>query len=106
MPRTVTRTSTRRKPVKEEPETAQLTTRTRGRTRRVIDLDLDRENKVMDTPAAKVVTPAVQTAYNTRRSVRLLEKSLAGLSLKEAVKMDALVDETEDVPGMCLSKVL
>ncbi|TXG48691.1 hypothetical protein EZV62_024566 [Acer yangbiense] len=122
IPRTATRTATRRKPIKEEPVT-QPTTRTRRTTRKAIDQDLDLENKnvnLAQTPAApasrrrapaasarsKVEAGSVQQGvYSTRRSVRLLEKTMEELSLKERVmpepvKMEVF-DETEerDVSG-------
>ncbi|KAK0592204.1 hypothetical protein LWI29_015141 [Acer saccharum] len=122
IPRTATRTATRRKPIKEEPET-QPTTRTRRTTRKAIDQDLDLENKnvnLAQTPAApasrrrapaasarsKVEAGSVQQGvYSTRRSVRLLEKTMEELSLKERVMPEPVktevFDETEerDVSG-------
>ncbi|KAI9157068.1 hypothetical protein LWI28_016499 [Acer negundo] len=123
IPRTATRTATRRKPIKEEPETAQPTSRTRRTTRKAIDQDLDLEDKnviLAQTPAAPAIrrrAPAAsarskveagsvqQGVYSTRRSVRLLEKTMEELSLKERVmpgpvKMEVF-DETEkrDVSG-------
>ncbi|KAK6243825.1 hypothetical protein QUC31_010234 [Theobroma cacao] len=150
IPSTVTRTSTRRKPTKEEPQSSQTTTRTRRITRRT--MELDEENKNVNVPETPVVatttrrraqrtepeveeqkksdlleTPAlqsnrrragvgstrrkveaqkdegsVQQGYGTRRSVRLLEKCMEGLSLKESgrmepVKIDKMVeDEIEE----------
>ncbi|KAK2658480.1 hypothetical protein Ddye_005013 [Dipteronia dyeriana] len=123
VPRTANRTATRRKPIKEEPETAQPTTSTRRTTRKAIEQDLDLENKnvtLVHTPAALASTrraPAAsarskveagsvqQGVYSTRQSVRLLEKTMEELSLKERVmpvpvKMEVF-DETEerDVSG-------
>ncbi|KAL5834611.1 hypothetical protein ACOSQ4_014108 [Xanthoceras sorbifolium] len=109
IPRTATRTSVRRKPIKEEPETAQPMTRTRRTTRKVIDQDLEtpevqtgRRRTQAISDRRKVEEASVQRgAYSTRRSVRLLEKSMGDLSLKEergmteTVKMDVL-DETEE----------
>ncbi|KAH7571475.1 hypothetical protein JRO89_XS04G0058300 [Xanthoceras sorbifolium] len=109
IPRTATRTSVRRKPIKEETETAQPMTRTRRTTRKVIDQDLEtpevqtgRRRTQAISNRRKVEEASVQRgAYSTRRSVRLLEKSMGDLSLKEergmteTVKMDVL-DETEE----------
>ncbi|MBA0710156.1 hypothetical protein Golax_025149, partial [Gossypium laxum] len=131
IPSTISRTSTRRKPTKEEHQTAQSTVRTRKTTRRTAELDEENKNlNVTETPAvttntsrrAKKIEPEVkdqkksdlvetpalrsgrrrpgvgstrrkvedtlQTGYGTRRSVRLLEKCMEGLSLKESEKME------------------
>ncbi|KAG4135864.1 hypothetical protein ERO13_D08G243500v2 [Gossypium hirsutum] len=131
IPSTISRTSTRRKPTKEEHQTAQSTVRTRKMTRRTAELDEENKNlNVTETPAVTtntsrrakkiesevkdqkksdlVETPALQsgrrrpgvgstrrkvedtlqTGYGTRRSVRLLEKCMEGLSLKESEKME------------------
>ncbi|XP_044476816.1 uncharacterized protein LOC123204273 isoform X1 [Mangifera indica] len=157
IPRTANRTSTRRKPIKEDPETVQPMTRTRRATRKTLEKDFDQENQnlnvgetpvVKDNAASRRKAPAasaskktgsqvkdnvgremscvvetetpmmqagrrkatqmgstrrkleesIQRVYSTRRSVRLLEKTLADLSLKdevmeEPVKMDVM-DET------------
>lgn len=156
------RTSTRKKPLRIEPESSQQpSTRTPCTTRRrVIGGDDDQENKnanhpetpavpasrkrtsatsarrkmetkvmeiVEDQQKKNVSTPAarscrrmapsdsarrkveaqkeevsVQRVYSTRQSLRLLEKSMGGMSLKEKesvgpLKMDGLFKEIEDV---------
>ncbi|KAJ6433837.1 hypothetical protein OIU84_017526 [Salix udensis] len=157
------RTSTRKKPLRVEPESSQQpSTRTPCTTRRrVIGGDDDQENKnanhpetpavpasrkrtsatsarrKMETKVMEIVedqqkknvpkTPAarscrrmapsdsarrkveaqkeevsVQRVYSTRQSLRLLEKSMGGMSLKEKesvgpLKMDGLFKEIEDV---------
>ncbi|XP_037494916.1 glutamic acid-rich protein isoform X4 [Jatropha curcas] len=159
-PRTAGRTSTRRKPIKVEPESSQPLTRTRRATRITVAEGAEQENKnvnlpetpampasrrrapaasarqkidsqlmesvedekseVIETPALKSSrrkAPAVSTkkkieplkselsvqrVYGTRQSVRLLEKTMAGLSLKEtrrveAVKIEGLGEETEEI---------
>ncbi|KAG4189444.1 hypothetical protein ERO13_A08G223300v2 [Gossypium hirsutum] len=135
IPSTIFRTSTRRKPTKEEHQTAQSTVPTRKTTRRTAELDEENKNLNVtetETPAVTtntskrakktepevkdqrksdlVETPALQsgrrkpgvgstrrkvedtlqTGYGTRRSVRLLEKCMEGLSLKESEKMEPL----------------
>ncbi|EEF42333.1 A-kinase anchor protein 200 [Ricinus communis] len=163
-PRTVCRTSTRRKPINVEPESSQLPTRTRRTTkktsaaeeaeqennnenlletpavstsrrrvtaasaRRKIDTQLmesvedekaavgEEKSDVPETPAIrssrskapvvstkkKIEEKSVQRVYGTRHSVRLLEKSLADLSVKEkrtveVVKIEGLCEETDHV---------
>ena len=120
--RTCCRTSTRRKSIKEEPESLQPLTRTRGGTRRgVAEAAVEQERNEIPpkTPAAaarsthrrapsvsiqkqKTEAPkdesSVQRVYSTRRSVRLLEKTLEELTLMEdrniqPVKMDDLSEE-------------
>ncbi|MBA0555011.1 hypothetical protein Golob_014079, partial [Gossypium lobatum] len=105
IPSTISRTSTRRKPTKEEHQTAQSTVRTRKTTRRTAELDEENKNlNVTETPATpalrsgrrrpgvgstrRKVEDTLQTGYGTRRSVRLLEKCMEGLSLKESEKME------------------
>ncbi|KAK3229568.1 hypothetical protein Dsin_001449 [Dipteronia sinensis] len=106
-------TATRGKPIKEEPETAQPTTRIR-RTRKAVNQDLDLENRdvnLVQTPAApasrrraptasarsKVEAGSVQQGvYSTRRSVRLLEKTMEELSLKERVMPEPMKMEVFD----------
>lgn len=105
--RTAGRTSTRRKPIREEPESEPLT-RTRGGTRGRVVEEVDQERSgVPKTPAApssRRRAPAdsarqkeensVQKVYGTRRSVRLLEKNMEKLSLKEDGELGPLkIDE-------------
>ncbi|XP_039014927.1 uncharacterized protein LOC120145097 [Hibiscus syriacus] len=110
---TVTRTSTSRKPSKEEQST-QSTIRTRKTARKT--MAVEEENKNLNMPEVEVKdqrksdvveTPlpsgrskvkaqkegSLQPTYSTRRSVRLLGKSMTGLSIKESEKMPAKVDE-------------
>ncbi|KAF3432682.1 hypothetical protein FNV43_RR23784 [Rhamnella rubrinervis] len=108
VPRTACRTSTRRKPVREQPESSQPLTRTRGGTKGSVVEEVDQErSNVPKTPAAlssRRRAPAasasqkeetsVQTVYGTRRSVRLLEKNMQKLSMKEDGKPGPLkIDE-------------
>ncbi|PON38989.1 hypothetical protein PanWU01x14_308050 [Parasponia andersonii] len=122
VPRTCCRTSTRRRPFKAEPESSQpaLTRSRRGTRRGVVEeeaVDFER-NEIPNTPAAlsarrrapsisahsKLEAPkdessVQQRVYSTRRSVRLLEKTMEKLTLKEEdrniqpLKMDELCDE-------------
>ncbi|XVF56508.1 hypothetical protein PTKIN_Ptkin06aG0126800 [Pterospermum kingtungense] len=147
VPSTVTRTSTRRKTTKEEPQSTLPKTQIRRMTRTT--MELDEENKNVNVPETLVMatatttrrraqkteseveqkksgvleTPALQSgggrtgagstrkkveaqkevsvqhSYGTRRSVRLLEKCMSGLSLKEPVKIDEMLedDQVEDI---------
>ncbi|KAM1021121.1 hypothetical protein PS2_041973 [Malus domestica] len=104
IPRTAARTSARRRPIAEEPESLQPLTRNhRGGTRRAVAeevVDLEMAEVVPKTPAApstrsrapaasarqktetqKETASVQKSVYNTRRSVRLLEKTMANLSL-------------------------
>ncbi|XP_068331223.1 uncharacterized protein [Pyrus communis] len=104
IPRTAARTSARRKPITEEPESSQpLTRNRRGVTRRAVAeevVDQEMAEVVSKTPAApstrsrapaasarqktdtqKETASVQKSVYNTRRSVRLLEKTMANLSL-------------------------
>ncbi|KAE8670995.1 hypothetical protein F3Y22_tig00112000pilonHSYRG00088 [Hibiscus syriacus] len=126
---TVTRTSTRRKPCKDEHQSTQSTIRTRKTSRKT--MDVEEKNKSLNVPEVEVKdqrksdiveTPltsgrskvnaqkgSFQPAYGTRRSVRLLGKSMAGLSIKESEKMPAKVDEMvegEDGSKNCQSVTL
>ncbi|XP_034711522.1 altered inheritance of mitochondria protein 21-like isoform X2 [Vitis riparia] len=94
IPRTVCRTSTRRRPIKaaEEPESSQTLTRTHRGTRRIKEEVNQEKSEVRQTPAVpssrkrapaasarqKTVTrveqSSVQRVYSTRRSARLSEK--------------------------------
>ncbi|XP_039036962.1 microtubule-associated protein futsch-like [Hibiscus syriacus] len=125
---TVTRTSTRRKPCKDEHQSTQSTIRTRKTSRKT--MDVEEKNKSLNVPEVEVKdqrksdiveTPltsgrskvnaqkgSFQPAYGTRRSVRLLGKSMAGLSIKESEKMPAKVDEMvegEDGSKNCQSEL-
>ncbi|XP_038992597.1 COPII coat assembly protein SEC16-like, partial [Hibiscus syriacus] len=114
IPGTVTRTLTRRKPIKDEHQSTQSTIRTRKTARKT--MGVEEENKNLNVPEVEVKdqrksdmveTPlasgrskvraqkegSLQTVYGTRRSVRLLGKSMAGLCIKESEKMPAKVDE-------------
>lgn len=113
IPRTACRTSTRRKPIKEEPESSQPLTRTRPGTRLRVVGEVDQErSEVPKTPAvlsSRRKTPAASArqkegssvlgAYSTRRSVRLLEKNMEKLSLMGDAKHEPLkIDElTKDI---------
>ncbi|CAN6564592.1 unnamed protein product [Malus baccata var. baccata] len=104
IPRTAARTSARRRPITEEPESSQPLTRNhRGGIRRAVAeevVDLEMAEVVPKTPAApstrsrapaasarqktetqKETASVQKSVYNTRRSVRLLEKTMANLSL-------------------------
>ncbi|KAM1407652.1 hypothetical protein ACFX2F_002203 [Malus domestica] len=103
IPRTAGRTSVRRKPIIEEPESSQTLTRSRRGTRREVAeevVDQEKTEVVPKTPAApstrrrapaasacqkmetqKETASVQKSVYNTRRSVRLLEKTMASLSL-------------------------
>ncbi|EXB75013.1 hypothetical protein L484_012137 [Morus notabilis] len=108
-PRTSCRTSTRRKPISDEPESSQILTRTCRGTRRgvVEEMDQERTEVVPKTPAARSSRrgrPAsarqktesqkdessVQRACSTRRSVRLLEKTMEKLSLVKDKKIQPM----------------
>lgn len=111
VPRTTCRTSARRKPISKEPESSQILTRTSRTTRRggvAEEADQESIEVVPKTPAApssrrrappvsarqKTETQkeesSVQRAYSTRRSVRLLEKTMEELSLVENRKIQPL----------------
>ncbi|CAL9009003.1 unnamed protein product [Prunus brigantina] len=111
IPRTAGRTSTRRKPIQVEPESSQPLTQSRRGTRRAVSEEMDQEKtEVPKTPAApntrrrapaasarqnttQKENPSVQSVYNTRRSVRLLEKNMAKLSLDYESSMSFKMDE-------------
>ncbi|KAL6291794.1 hypothetical protein ACE6H2_009304 [Prunus campanulata] len=111
IPRTAGRTSTRRKPIQVEPESSQPLTQSRRGTRRAVSEEMDQEKtEVPKTPAApntrrrapaasarqnttQKENPSVQSVYNTRRSVRLLEKNMAKLSLDYENSMSFKMDE-------------
>ncbi|BFG23658.1 hypothetical protein CerSpe_099320 [Prunus speciosa] len=111
IPRTAGRTSTRRKPIQVEPESSQPLTQSRRGTRRAVSDEMDQEKtEVPKTPAApntrrrapaasarqnttQKENPSVQSVYNTRRSVRLLEKNMAKLSLDYENSMSFKMDE-------------
>ncbi|KAK8701818.1 hypothetical protein V6N13_020196 [Hibiscus sabdariffa] len=132
---TVTRTSTRRKPSKDEHQSTQSTIRTRKSARKTTGVE---ENKNLNVPEIEVKdlrksdvteTPlpsgrrrpgvgstrskvndlkegSLQRVYGTRQSVRLLEKSMAGLCIKESEKKPLKVDEMvegEDGSNTCQS---
>ncbi|GMI88750.1 hypothetical protein HRI_002544300 [Hibiscus trionum] len=120
---TVTRTSTRRKPSKDELQSTQSTIRTRRTATKT--MGVEEENKNLNVPEIDVKdlmksdmleTPlpsgrrrpgvgstrtkanaqkegSMQRAYGTRQSVRLLEKGMAGLCIKESEKKPVKVDE-------------
>ncbi|KAK9914659.1 hypothetical protein M0R45_038425 [Rubus argutus] len=117
IPRTAARTTTRRKAAKEEPESSQPLTRTtrRAATRKTVAEEVDQEKTEVPqkTPAAAPTTrrraPAasarqkteaqtetttsVQRAYSTRRSVRLLGKTMAKMSLDKESNMASSIEE-------------
>eukprot|EP00258_Populus_trichocarpa_P031548 XP_024447567.1 uncharacterized protein LOC112325357 [Populus trichocarpa] len=116
VPQTSVRTLTRRKPLRIEPESSKPLTRTRCTTRGTVVGEGDQENKtanLSETPImlgqankdfnkAQNEEKSVQRVYSTRHSVRLLEKGMEGLGLKEKervrlLKMDGLCWEIEDV---------
>lgn len=113
--RTTCRTSTRRKPVLEEPHTTQILTRTCGGARRApaaapVDMvcqkmesqlkeAADDEKKAVETPAVmtavsrrKTGMTSVKEGYSTRRNTRLLEKKLMGLNLDDVSDDNQIVD--------------
>ncbi|KAJ9678553.1 hypothetical protein PVL29_020664 [Vitis rotundifolia] len=115
IPRTVCRTSTRRRPIKaaEEPESSQTLTRTHRGTRRIKE-EVNREkSEVPQTPAVpssrkrapaasarqKTVTrvekSSVQRVYSTRRSARLSEK----LARTEPMEVEFSKVMTKDFDG-------
>lgn len=117
IPRTAARTTTRRKAAKEEPESSQPLTRTtrRAATRKTVAEEVDQEKTEVPpkTPAAAPTTrrraPAasarqkteaqtetttsVQRAYSTRRSVRLLGKTMAKMSLDKESTIASSIEE-------------
>lgn len=120
IPRTVSRI--------KDPETAEPLTRSRRTTTRRAVLDQGNKKNVAETPAPAASSTTSRTRgrkpqvdssvpVRTRQSVRLLEKTMAELSLKDSktrttapvVKMDSLdqtVEEYNHVSGMCLWKYL
>ncbi|KAK4788465.1 hypothetical protein SAY86_019784 [Trapa natans] len=108
--RTATRMSTRRKPCKEIQEPQSTVTRSCRSTRKVpgeksiqVDDDKDKMNEIVpkeeQVMPGKQKKPLSQKVYSTRRSVRLLDKTMAGLTLKddktvEPIKMNELDMET------------
>lgn len=115
VPRTTCRTSARRKPISKEPESSQILTRTRRTTRQggvAEEADQESIEVVPKTPAApssrrrappvsarqkteaQKEESSVQRAYSTRRSVRLLEKTMEELSLVDNRKIQpSKIDE-------------
>ncbi|XP_061998387.1 uncharacterized protein LOC133715767 [Rosa rugosa] len=113
--RTAARTTTRRKAVNEEPESSQPLTRTtrRAATKKTVVEEVDQEKTEVPpkTPAAPSTrrrapaasarqktetlteTTSVQRAYSTRRSVRLLGKTMANMSLDKDNTMTSSIDE-------------
>lgn len=96
VPRTSCKTSTKRKPIKEEPESLQPITRTRRGARRGVAEEQQERNEIPKTPAAPSThrraqqkmearkdESSVQRVYSTRRSVRLLEKTMEKMTLTE-----------------------
>ncbi|KAA3471863.1 Zinc finger, CCHC-type [Gossypium australe] len=74
IPSTISRTSTRRKPTKEEHQTAQSTVRARKTTRRTAELDEENKNlNVTETPA--VTTNTSRRAKKTEPEVKDQRKS-------------------------------
>lgn len=120
IPHTVSRT--------KDPETAEPLTRSRRTTTRRAVLDQGSKKDVAETPAPAASSTTSRTrgrkaqvdssvAVRTRQSVRLLEKNMAELSLKDSkaraaapvIKMDSLdqtVEEYHQVSGMCLWRYL
>lgn len=121
----VAMTSTQRKPVKEEHQTTQVLTRTRGRARKApAGKDMENTapmdfvtrkmesqlNEVAEDEKKGAMTPAATTAvsrrkkgatsvkevYSTRRTTRLLEKKLMGLNLDD-VDDDQIVEKDAQV---------
>lgn len=113
--RTACRTSTRRKPVIEEPESSKVSTRLQLQTR----VGNDQQNKDLNVPLTPAAVPSSRrrappvtkipaasssrvratSAYNTRRSVRLLEKNLSKMNLMDteetgSEKVDEISEET------------
>lgn len=116
IPRTAARTTTQRKAAKEEPESSQPLTRTtrRAATRKTVAEEVDQEKTEVPpkTPAAPSTrrrapaasarqkteaqtetTTSVQRAYSTRRSVRLLGKTMAKMSLDKENTMASSIEE-------------
>lgn len=120
IPHTVSRT--------KDPETAEPLTRSRRTTTRRAVLDQGSKKDVAETPAPAASSTTSRTRgrkaqvdssvpVRTRQSVRLLEKNMAELSLKDSkaraaapvIKMDSLdqtVEEYHQVSGMCLWRYL
>lgn len=120
IPHTVSRT--------KDPETAEPLTRSRRTTTRRAVLDQGSQKDVAETPAPAASSTTSRTRgrkaqvdssvpVRTRQSVRLLEKNMAELSLKDSkaraaapvIKMDSLdqtVEEYHQVSGMCLWRYL
>ncbi|GMI94228.1 hypothetical protein HRI_003092200 [Hibiscus trionum] len=109
---TVTRTSTRRKPSKDEHQNTRSTIRTQKTTRKT--MGVEEENKSLNVPVIEVKDqkksgmvetplpsgrrrPGVGSTRSkvegARRSVRLLEKCMTGLSIKESEEKPVKVDE-------------
>ncbi|KAM7269005.1 hypothetical protein ACFE04_024502 [Oxalis oulophora] len=103
---TKTRTSTQRKPLKASTQSSKPLARTTRSVRNLVTADFPLENKDANIPS----TPALQSGYNTRRSVRFLEKSMEQLSLKEKgrtepMKMDVFADDVEDKKDEIMTEV-
>ncbi|WKA06256.1 hypothetical protein VitviT2T_024165 [Vitis vinifera] len=115
IPRTVCRTSTRRRPIKaaEEPESSQTLTRTHRGTRRIKEEVNQEKSEVPQTPAlpssrkrppaasarqktvTRVEQSSVQRVYSTRRSARLSEK----LARTEPMEVEFSKVMTKDFDG-------
>ena len=118
------RTSTRRKPVTEEPESSKISTRPRRVTRAARNDEgvVDEENKDVNVPPVTPAGPttrrrasnsrvkATASGYNTRKSTRLLEKGLSKMSLMDkemssvSQKMEGLEDTENGMYVQCVTR--
>ena len=108
--RTASRTSTRRKDVNVPVTPAMPSTRRRApsistRRKKEAQMPEDEKNGGQGKPTDVPITPAAPTtrtrAYNTRRSVRLLEKNMSRMNLLETdiglVKIDDVSEDSSNV---------
>ncbi|XP_058206382.1 uncharacterized protein LOC131319937 isoform X6 [Rhododendron vialii] len=96
VPRTGGRTTTRRKPINEEAESVQISTRARRGTRRAIaeeeenaKIDVALSLRKMETPGNQKEEVSVQKMYS-RRSTRLSEKKMMELNLNDDEGMEPI----------------
>ncbi|KAG5558999.1 hypothetical protein RHGRI_008813 [Rhododendron griersonianum] len=96
VPRTGGRTTTRRKPINEEAESVQISTRARRGTRKAIaeegenaKIDVALSLRKMETPGNQKEEVSVQKMYS-RRSTRLSEKKMMELNLNDDERMEPI----------------
>ncbi|KAF7147189.1 hypothetical protein RHSIM_Rhsim03G0220700 [Rhododendron simsii] len=96
VPRTGGRTTTRRKPINEEAESVQISTRARRGTRKAIaeeeentKIDIALSLQKMETPGNQKEEVSVQKMYS-RRSTRLSEKKIMELNLNDDEGMEPI----------------